>query len=215
MVPPKLAAETTANEASAEETSGDDVSVEDQIIDAALALTRTRPWSEVILSDVAQVAGVTLADLHMFFDSKKSILNAFSRRTDVSVLRAVDPEDQDGESPKDRLFDVLMLRFDELQKDKPAAMAIARHFKGDPFGLLAGVKPALRAMHWMLEAAAIDGGGVKGAVRARALGVVWLAAFRVWLDDGDDMSKTMAELDRRLQQSVALWGTDDAATAEA
>jgi len=209
MVPPELAAETTA-----EETVGEDMSVEDRVIDAALALTSTKPWGAVLLSDVAQVAGVTLADLHLFFDSKKSILNAFSRRTDVSVLRAVDPEDQAGESPKDRLFDVLMLRFDELQKNKPAAMAIARHFTGDPFGLLAGVKPALRAMHWMLEAAAIDAGGIKGAVRARALGVVWLAAFRVWLDDGDDMSKTMAELDRRLQQSVALWGTDDAAIAE-
>lgn len=198
----------------AEEKSADKPSVEDRVINAALALACEKPWGAISLADIAQGANVSLADLHEGFSSKQSILNAYSRRTDVAVLRAVDADDQEGENPKDRLFDVLMLRFDELQSHKSAVSAIARHFSRDPFGLLAGAKPALRSMHWMLEAAAIDAGGIKGAVRARALGVVWLAAFRVWLDDGDEMSKTMAELDRRLQQSVAFWGDGARVSAE-
>ncbi|MDF1847113.1 MAG: helix-turn-helix domain containing protein [Parvibaculaceae bacterium] len=179
---------------------------EDKIIDAALQLSSEEGWGRFSLADVAQRAKMPLADLHGIFSGKRAILAAFSRRVDVRVLRAVDPEDQEGERPKDRLFDVLMLRFDELGAYKDGVRAISRDLARDPFGLLAGARPALRSMHWMLEAASIDSGGMFGAVRARALGVVWLAAFRVWLDDEPGLGKTMSELDKRLQQSVALWG---------
>lgn len=179
---------------------------EDKIIDAALQLAADVGWRGFSLSDVAQKAGVPLADLHGAFSGKRAILAAFSRRIDVRVLRAVDPEDQEGERPKDRLFDVLMLRFDELGAYKDGVRAISQDLARDPLGLLAGARPALRSMHWMLEAASIDSGGVYGAVRARALAVVWLAAFRVWLEDEPGLGKTMSELDKRLQQSVALWG---------
>ncbi len=187
---------------------------EDKIIDAALHLAAEDGWSGFSLSDVAQRAKVPLADLHGQFSGKSAILAAFSRRTDVRVLRAVDPEDQEGERPKDRLFDVLMLRFDELAAHKEGVRAISRDLARDPFGLLAGARPALRSMHWMLEAASIDSGGVYGAVRARALAVVWLAAFRVWLDDEPGLGKTMSELDKRLQQSSALWGDTMVASGE-
>ncbi len=190
-------------------------SIEDKIIDSALRLAVEEGWTRISLSDVAQQAKVPLSDLHGQFSGKRAILSAFSRRTDVRVLRAVDPDDQEGERPKDRLFDVLMLRFDELQSHKEAMRAISRDLARDPFGLLAGARPALRSMHWMLEAASIDSGGVYGAVRARALGLVWLAAFRVWLEDEPGLGKTMSELDKRLQQSVTLWGdTDVAATVQ-
>ncbi|MBG53245.1 MAG: TetR/AcrR family transcriptional regulator [Alphaproteobacteria bacterium] len=182
--------------------------LEDRVIDTALALIAVNGWSRVTLADIAAGAGLTLVELHDQFSSKGAVLSAYSRRTDVRVLRAVDPEDQEGEAPKDRLFEVLMLRFDEIGQHKEAVRQLA-HDMRDPFDLLAGMKPAMRSMHWMLEAAGIDSGGLKGAARARALALVWLAAFRVWLDDADGLAKTMAELDRRLEQIRFLWGRDE------
>ncbi len=186
-------------------------SLEDKVIDAALQLAAEEGWGRFALSDVAQRAKIPLADLHGQFSGKRAILAAFSRRTDVRVLRAVDVEDQEGERPKDRLFDVLMLRFDELGPFKEGVHAVSRDLARDPFGLLAGTRPALRSMHWMLEAASIDSGGITGAVRARALALVWLAAFRIWLDDEPGLGRTMSELDKRLQQSMALWGDTEVA----
>ncbi|PCJ72042.1 MAG: TetR family transcriptional regulator [Rhodobiaceae bacterium] len=190
-------------------------SIDDKVIDAGLALAAAEGWGGLTLGQIAHTAKVSLADLHDRFSSKGDIVRAYSRRTDVRVLRAVDPEDQEGERPKDRIFDVLMLRFDELQHDKQAVAAIARAMSRDPFSLLASTRPAVQSMQWMLEAASIDVEGMTGAVRARVLGAVWLAAFRVWLDDGEELAKTMAELDHRLQQSSALWGQGEAASAEA
>lgn len=182
--------------------------IEDRVIDAMLALIAVNGWSRVSLADIAAAAGLTIVALHDQFPSKGAVLTAYSRRTDVRVLRAVDPEDQEGEKAKDRLFEVLMLRFDELGQHKEAVRQLARDMR-DPLDLLSGIKPALRSMHWMLEAAGIDSGGLKGAARARGLAVIWLAAFRVWLEDGEGLAKTMAELDRRLEQASFLWGREE------
>ena len=189
--------------------------IDDKVIDASLVLAAEKGWAGLTLGQIADVAKVSLADLHERFSSKGDIIRAYSRRIDVRVLRAVDPEDQEGERPKDRIFDVLMLRFDELQRDKTAVASIFRSVSCDPFALLASAKPAVQSMQWMLEAAGIDVEGMTGAVRARALGAVWLAAFRIWLEDGEELAKTMAELDHRLQQSSMLWGQGEAANAEA
>ncbi len=188
--------------------------VDDKVIDASLALAASKGWESLTFGEIAQEAKVPLADVRAHFSGKGDILKAFARRTDVRVLRAVDPEDQEGERPKDRIFDVLMLRFDELQRDKEAVVAIGRAVARDPFALLAGARSALQSMQWMLEAAEVDAGGMAGVVRARVLGAVWLAAFRVWRDDGDELALTMAELDKRLQQASSLWGESEAVSAE-
>ena len=59
-----------------------------------------------------------------------------------------------------------------------------------------------RSMGWMLEAAGLDAGGPSGALRAKGLGVVWLAGLRAWeKDESEDLSATMAALDRALDQA--------------
>jgi hypothetical protein len=36
------------------------------------------------------------------------------------------------------------------------------------------------------------------------LAVIWARVFSIWLEDGEDQAKTMAELDRRLRQAEDL-----------
>lgn len=176
-------------------------SPEDKIVDATLKLALAQGWRDLSLADIAAEANVGLPELAHLFGSKAEILAAFSRRIDAEVLAAAEAEDIGGESSRDRLFDVLMLRFDALGPHKPALKRIALDLAGDPVGALSVIRPALQSLGWMLEAAGIDTSGLRGAVRVRGLALVWIAAFRVWLNDGEDQSRTMAELDRRLRQA--------------
>jgi len=176
-------------------------SPEDRIVDATLKLAATRGWRDIGLADIAAAAKVSLPDLARLFRSKAAILAAWSRRIDAEVLVAAEAEDLEGESPRDRLFDVLMLRFDAMAKQKPALKRIAEDLARDPLGAMPMLRPALQSLGWMLEAAGFDTSGLRGAVRVRGLALVWAAAVRVWLDDGEDQAKTMAELDRRLRQA--------------
>jgi hypothetical protein len=54
----------------------------------------------------------------------------------------------------------------------------------------------------MLEAAGLEASGPAGLLRVQGLGVVWLAAIRAWdKDETEDLSATMAALDRALDQA--------------
>jgi hypothetical protein len=76
--------------------------------------------------------------------------------------------------------------------------------KREPLSSAALVRPMLQSMSWMLEASGIDSSGIRGALRARGLALIWASAFNTWLDDDDDQSKTMAVLDRRLADAALL-----------
>ena len=128
------------------------------VFDSAMRLAAERGWSAVALADIAAAAGLSLADLYALYPSKTAILEALSRDVDRQVLAGVDATTT--ETPRDRLFDVLMKRFDALAAYRDGLAAIARDGRRDPVILLCGAGQLLRSMGAMLEAAGISAAGV-------------------------------------------------------
>src|ERR1700752_2760409 len=95
---------------SAKPKSGD---VRARIVDALLALAAERAFEDISLTDIAEKAGVTLADFRDAFPSKGAVLAGFTRRIGRPVLEKRS-DDLTGEAPKERLFDVLMRRLDAM-----------------------------------------------------------------------------------------------------
>lgn len=176
-------------------------------LDAALALAADKGWASVTMGDIARKAKMKLADLHALFDDKSDILIAWHRRIDHKVLEAFDGE-VGGDNPRDALFDILMERFDILNDDRAAAVSILNALCLDPKELVIAFPQLGRSMAWMLDAAGIDTGGMKGAARVAGMGIIYLAVLRVWKDDDSrDMSKTMAALDRYLDRGESIINT--------
>jgi AcrR family transcriptional regulator len=171
-----------------------------------LRLVVERGWRHVSLLDVARAGGFALADLHAAFPSKEAVLTAFSRELDRQML-AEDDAAADSELPRERLLDVVLRRFDAMASYREPVRVLMRDLPRDPVAL-ARLRPAiLDALGAMLEGAGLDSSGLRGAVRRRVLGVVFLQALRVWVDDdGADLSRTTAELDRRLRRAGGLIG---------
>lgn len=176
------------------------------IINAMLGLATQTRWSTVTMSDIASGADLSLSRVHDLFADKTAVLAEFSRRIDREILADDDPN-LASESPKDRLFDVLMRRFDAMEAHKQAIRSIATDSMFDPVALFSGMGSIVESLGWMLEAAGIDSSGIRGAIRTRGLVIVMAAVMRIWLkDDTADLSKTMAELDKRLGQADDLRG---------
>ena len=91
----------------------------DRIIDAAMILTAAQGWRRVSLAAVASEAGLPILQVYRRFPSKTAILCGLFRRVDEAVL-AVPPEAEEGERPRDRVFDLLMRRFDALRPYRSA-----------------------------------------------------------------------------------------------
>ena len=77
------------------------------------------------------------------------------------------PPAEEGEQPRDRVFDLLMRRFDALRPYKPALEVLRRELPADPPAMLAAGAALLRSMRWMLEAAGIETGGVARRIRGK------------------------------------------------
>ncbi len=178
----------------------------DRILDATLALAEREGWRKASLGAIAGEAGMPLHELYGEFRSRAAILGGLMARTDAAVLAEAPAADSD-ESLRDRLFDVLMRRFDALKPHRAALKVIARGLASDPPTALCSAPAFLRSMAWMLEAAGLSSAGTRGLLRVRALALLYLCVLRVFVgDDSADLAKTMAALDRRLRQAEPWLG---------
>ncbi len=188
-------------------------------IEAALALAAEMPWRAVTLEAIASRAGLTLAALFELYPSKAALLAGFSRRIDAHVLTSRD-ETMIDHPAHERLFDVVMRRFDALAPHKEALRSILRRAALDAEAGLVGACALHRALVAMLEAAGLSSSGLRGALRRKGLALVYLDTLRVWLnDDSPDMARTMKALDghlRRIDRVIRLvrgGGRDDVASS--
>lgn len=176
----------------------------DRLLDAALRLIAGQGWRGLSMADVAAEAEVPILTLYREFGSKPALLCAFSRRIDDAGL-AAPIEAAPDERPRDRVFDLIMRRFDALQPYRAALEVLGRELPTDPIAALTAAAALLRSVGWMLEAAGISTQGLGGAVAIKLTVGVYLATMRGWLrDETPDLAPTMAALDRRLR-GVERW----------
>jgi len=176
----------------------------DRIIDAALARVASEGWRRLSLAAIADAAELPILRVYRTFGSKQAILRGLYRRIDEAAL-AEPPPAEPAERPRDRLFDLLMRRFDALRPHKPAIEVLRRELQGDPVAALCAGASLLRSMRWMLEAADIASGGLRGAVAVKLTAAAYLSTMRVWQrDDSPDLARTMAALDARLRR-IERW----------
>ena len=176
----------------------------DRILDAALDLAAETRWRDVTMEQVARESGASLQRVHDLFPTKTAFVSAFMRRTTEAVLADHDFGDA-AEPVRERLLDVLMRRFDALGPRKAAIRSILRDAGNDPMATLCTAPAFLESMAWSLEAAGLGASGPMGALRLKGLSVIYLSAMRTWLrDDTEDLSPTMAHLDRSLTRADTL-----------
>jgi AcrR family transcriptional regulator len=187
----------------------------DKIIDAALACIARQGWRRLSLADIAAEAGLPILRAYRLFSSKPAILCGFFRRIDEAVL-AAPPDGEPDERPRDRVFDLLMRRFDALHPYRAALDVLARDLPTDPLAALTAGVGLLRSMRWMLEAAGISAEGLGGAVAVKLTAAAYLATLRVWRrDESPDLAPTMAALDRRLRGIERWYGSGRRSPGEA
>ena len=180
------------------------------LIDTALGLAAERGWRDLSLAEIAEAAKVPFGKAYQVTPSKEAILDGFARGIDAEVLGDETMEQDwvaEQSSARDRLFDVMMRRFDALQPYKAGLENLLHDQMRDPLMTICGLQRLMRSMATMLEAARISSSGVAGLIRTKGLAAIYLATLRVWLkDDSPDMAKTMASLDGYLRRVEGLAG---------
>jgi ubiquinone biosynthesis protein COQ9 len=174
------------------------------LVTAAFRLAGEDGWGKVNVASAARAAGLSLAEARGRFRSRASILLRFGRLADQAALLDAPSEG----AVRDRLFDLLMRRFDVLQAHRAGVKALMRSLPANPPAALLLACATRRSMRWMLQGAGVNATGPRGELQVRGLVAVWLWAVRAWeRDESEDLSGTMAAIDTALQRAerIASW----------
>ena len=184
-------------------------STRDKIIEALMTLLADHAIEDIGLADIASEADVTLSELRAEFGSPMAMLAAYIKDIDRKVLDGGD-DDMDDESPRERLFDVLMRRLELLEPHKPAIRSLIRSATRNPGLALTLNAHSVCSQQWMLTAAGIGASGPKGMIRAQGLALMFANVIRTWVNDHDEgHARTLAALDRELARGQRLVGLLD------
>jgi AcrR family transcriptional regulator len=181
----------------------------DKIVAAFLDLLAAKSIEQIGFAELAEAAGVRLAQLRSEFPSTLAILAAHIKSLDRAVL-SEDFGDVADEPPRERLFDVLMRRLEILSPHREAVRSLMRSARRNPPLALALNGLAVRSQQWMLTAAGISASGPRGMIRAQGLAALFGGVLRTWIGDEDPgFARTMAALDRALARGQRFAGLLD------
>ncbi|MCI4644791.1 MAG: hypothetical protein MRY64_08425 [Hyphomonadaceae bacterium] len=166
---------------------------------AALELAGERSWSHLTLSDIATAAGLKLSDFHGV-----ATTDSLADATEGYFDKAMSGESVDlEESPRERLFDVIMLRFEAMEPYREGLKDLMNWRERSPVRLLKLVGARKTSADWALVSAGLDGTdqAVPRDIRAVAVAFAMARAERAWRKETDPgFARTMAELDKALRQ---------------
>jgi AcrR family transcriptional regulator len=183
-----------------------DASDRDKIIAAFLTLLAEKRFEQIGLAEIADAAGVSLAEFRDEFASPLAILAAYIKDIDRAVL-AADFSDMTEEPPRERLFDVLMRRLEILAPHRDAVHSLIRSASRNPPLAMTLNGLAVRSQQWMLTAAGIGAAGPRGMLRAQGLSLLFGSVLQTWINDEDPgHARTMAALDRALSRGQRFAG---------
>lgn len=174
------------------------------VIEALMRLASDRPWNDIELGDIAQEAGISLAEMRDLFPSKGAILDGFNRMIDRKVIEGT-TDDLVGEPARERVFDVTMRRLDAMMPYRRALKRISTALRSDLGSLAALNRSALNSQRYMLAAAGIPTEGPLNFLKLQGMVLTLVAVTETWFDDEDPtLAKTMARLDRELRRGERI-----------
>lgn len=179
-----------------------DPALREALARAALTAAAAKPWREATLAELARLAGRPLADFYpaTLGDVVDCVEEAFDRAMAEGDIDAK-------QSVRDRLFDLVMRRFEAMEPHRAAVLAMEVGNDRDPVAMGAAHQRHVRAARWVLTLAGLDSDGMSGNARAQGLGVIIGQARAAWRgDEAGDFAKTMASLDKNLRRAEEMFG---------
>ncbi|MGF1606273.1 MAG: hypothetical protein ACFB22_08035 [Rhodothalassiaceae bacterium] len=177
----------------------------DRLIDAAFTELATAGWRRSTIAAVCSRADARERDFRREFATMTGVVLAGLRRFNDAVYAAaqdLEPED----TARERLFELILARFEAARPHKAAVAELRRAALSDPVLGAALAQSLDQTMELILHQAGIETDGIIGRARRTVLaGLVYAPVLDTWLkDDSETMGPTMSELDKRLERAEQL-----------
>jgi AcrR family transcriptional regulator len=166
---------------------------------AALELAATRPWADIPLAEIAARAKLALSDFHGVA-SREDLVEELDAWFDKAMSAEGVPDET---SARERLFDVIMLRFEAMEPYRAGLAGILKFRETSLTHLVRLPAHRQASAAWALASAGLDDDGAAPASLKRiAIALVIGQAERAWRKEtSGDFALTMAALDKGLRRA--------------
>ena len=172
------------------------IDLEKNLAEKTLKLLIKKSWNKLSIEDVLNNTNKKKINLSTKIDLLKNI-NRYVDSLLIGKMKSLE-----NSSTKDMLFEVLMARFDILQKNRQSFIKIYDGLKKSPQHFVNLLPSFLESMIVTAELAKFNVNGLKGSIRLKGLTLVYFTTFFLWLDDKTaSLEKTMTGLDNNLDQA--------------
>lgn len=169
---------------------------ETKIAQAALVCASERAWADVTLEQIAKTAKIQLRHIEDLFPDTLAVLSAIIRYIDAEAIHTTGKPNRK-DTLHDRLFAIIMARFDVLQEHRKAILSITKTI--EPLVLLTLLEELWTSAKKTLHHARSRQKKEQNTLHQATLLLIIAATFSYWKNDtSKDMARTMAALDRFL-----------------
>ena len=165
-------------------------------------IIETEGWNNFSLKKLAKKLKVDSNKIKIMFRNKSEFLSAFSSIIDERVISQLDFEEFKNNKVKDNLFELIMLRFEELNSFKAGLKVLLNDLKKSPCDLKKVTRNVFESMDLFLDIAKGKGNYFVDFIKSNIILMIYSYVFNIWIDDkSKDMNVTMAELDKWLSHA--------------
>ena len=160
-----------------------------------LKMLKKKSWSEISLKEI-----IRNSKKHKkLIKTKNDLLKNINRYVDYLLKKETSFIEKS--STKDMLFEVIMIRFDVLQKYRNSFLSLFESFKSKPQKSIILIPSFLESMFLTASLADIEIKGIKGSLTIKGIFIIYIATYLEWMNDtSKSLEKTMTALDQYLNK---------------
>lgn len=179
-----------------------ELKTEHKIIKLIFKKIESSGWENFNFNEFSREYKIPIVKIRHFFVNKNQIITKFSKMIDFYVEQKISADDINMSSIKDNLFELIMLRFEEMEDYKISLRIITQSLANNPLLLSRVSKNILNSLDFYLELSQGYDRSSMDLFKKNILFLVYSYCFNVWLNDNTpDLSSTMAELDKLLSMA--------------
>ena len=164
-----------------------------------LRFLKKKSWSEIKLEEIINSSKKRKQSIK----TKNDLLKNINRYVDYLLKKKT--SSIENSSTKDMLFEIIMTRFDVLQKYRNSFLALSKSLKSKPQKSIILIPSFLESMFLIASLANIEIKGIKGSLTIKGIFIIYIATSLEWMNDtSKSLEKTMTTLDQYLNKASKI-----------
>ena len=169
----------------------------DKIAIETLKYALVNKWESISVEKISKKLKINKKKISNLIKNKQDLLKNINRYFDDQIIESSKLLDQS--TSKDMIFEILMMRFDLLNRHRKSIIRIFNVFIRKPRKFIFLLPSFIESMISVLNISHIKIEGIIGNFKIKGLLIIYFSTFLIWIkDESNSLDKTMTALDNYL-----------------